>query len=100
MEFNRSLVEFGQKTNVVLDSVSKEAEEFVVDAAVAELGSYLAISINRLSVVAEVANHVNEPVNIVKAEFSKLEEEEDLENVHLTDKTNKHLSDQGKARLL
>ena len=72
VEFNRSLVEFGQKTNVVLDSVSKEAEEFVVDAAVAELGSYLAISINSSSVVAEVANHVNEPIDIVEAEFSKL----------------------------
>ena len=72
VEFNRSLVEFGQKTNVVLDSVSKEVDEFVVDAAVAELGSYLAISINRLSVVAEMANHVNEPVNVVEAEFAEL----------------------------
>ena len=72
VEFNRSLIEFGQKTNVVLDSVSKEAEEFVVDAAVAELGCYLMLSINNSSVVAEVANHVNEPINIVEAEFAEL----------------------------
>ena len=72
VEFNSGLVEFCQETNVVLDCVSEEAEEFVVDAAAAELGCYLAFSFNRFSVVAEVANHVNEPVNIVEAEFAKL----------------------------
>ena len=100
VEFNGSLIEFCQKTNVVSDSVAKEAEELVVDAAVAELGSYYAFRFNWFTVVAEVTNHVNEPVNIIEAEFAELEEEEDLENVHLTNKTNQHLSDQGKARLL
>ena len=72
VEFNCSLIEFGQKTNVILDSVSKEAEEFVVNATIAKLGSYLTISVNSLSIVAEVTNHVNEPVYIVEAEFAKL----------------------------
>ena len=57
---------------MILDSVSKETEEFVVDATIAKLGSYLAISVNSLSIVAEVADHVNEPVYIVEAEFAKL----------------------------